>query len=95
MQFILIAYDGNDAGAQARRMKVRPEHLEKIEKLKKTGEFLFGGAIINESDEMIGSMIVYDFPDRAALDKHLKEEPYIYGRVWEKIEIMPFRAVKI
>ena len=95
MQFLLIAYDGTDEGAQERRLKVRPEHLEKIEKLKKSGEFLFGGAILNENGQMIGSMIVYDFPDRAALDEQLKEEPYIYGKVWEKIEIKPFRAAKI
>lgn len=94
MQFLLIAYDGTDEGAQERRLKVRPEHLDKIEKLKKTGEFLFGGAILSENGQMIGSMIVYDFPDRATLDVMLKGEPYIFGKVWEKVEIKPFRAVK-
>lgn len=94
MQFLLLAYDGTDEGAQERRLKVRPEHLDKIEKLKKTGEFLFGGAILSENGQMTGSMIVYDFPDRATLDAQLKEEPYIFGKVWEKIEIRPFRAVK-
>jgi len=95
MQFLLLAYDGTDAGAQDRRLKIRQEHLDKIEKLKKTGEFLFGGAILNDNGQMIGSMIVYDFPDRASLDKKLKDEPYIYGKVWEKIEIRPFRHAKI
>lgn len=95
MQFLLIAYDGTDQGAQERRMKFRPEHLFKIEKLKKAGEFLFGGAILSENGQMTGSMIVYDFPDRAALDERLKEEPYIFGKVWEKIEIKPFRLAKI
>lgn len=95
MQFLLVAYDGIDAGAQNRRLKIRQEHLDKIEKLKETGEFLFGGAILNDKGQMIGSMIVYDFPDRASLDKKLKDEPYIYGRVWEKIEIRPFRHAMI
>ena len=49
MQFLLIAYDGTDDGALERRMKVRGEHLRRIEILKKSGEFLFGGAILNES----------------------------------------------
>jgi len=40
MQFLLVAYDGTDQGALERRMKVRPEHLEKIAELKKRGEFL-------------------------------------------------------
>ena len=41
--------------------------------------------------QMIGSMIVYEFPDRKALDEKLKEEPYITEGVWVKIDIIPFR----
>jgi len=95
MQFLLIAYDGTDPGAFERRMRVRPEHFDKIAVLKKRGEFLLGGAILDDKGQMIGSMIVYDFPDRAALDRRLKEEPYIINGVWEKIEIMPFNLAKI
>jgi uncharacterized protein len=91
MQFILTGYDGTDSGALERRMKVRENHLEKIADLKKSGNFICGGAILDDSGKMIGSMIVYEFPDRKALDAYLKEEPYIYGKVWEKIDIHPFR----
>jgi uncharacterized protein YciI len=91
MQFILTGHDGSDAGALERRMKVRENHLEKIADLKKSGNFICGGAILDDNGKMIGSMIVYEFPDRKALDGYLKEEPYIYGKVWEKIEIHPFR----
>jgi uncharacterized protein YciI len=91
MQFLLTAYDGTDSEAPDRRLKVRGEHLEKIAVLKKSGEFLFGGAILNEAGNMIGSMIVYEYPDRKSLDEMLKEEPYITSGVWEKIEIHPFR----
>lgn len=95
MQFLLIAYDGNDRDALKRRMEVRPEHLEKVAGLKESGEFLLGGAILDEEGKMIGSMIVYDFPDRKSLEERLKDEPYITGGVWEKIEIRPFRLAKI
>ena len=94
MQFLLIAYDGTDPEAPERRLKVRAEHLEKISILKKNNEFLFGGAILNAQEQMIGSMIVYDFPDRAALEQRLKDEPYVNQKVWEKIEIKPFRLAK-
>lgn len=94
MQFLLTAYDGTDADALDRRLKVREEHLEKIARLKKSGEFLFGGAILNEAGQMIGSMILYEFPDRQSLDKKLKDEPYITAGVWKKIEIHPFRLAK-
>ena len=95
MQFLLIAYDGKDKGALERRMKVREDHLEKVERLKKSGEFLFGGAILDDAGKMIGSMIVYDFPDRQSLDAKLKVEPYVTEGVWEKIEIQPFRHARM
>lgn len=95
MQFLLIAFDGTDAGAPDRRMKSRPEHLEKIADVKKAGKFLCGGAILDDSGKMTGSMILYEVPDRATLDEMLKNEPYIYNKVWEKIEIRPFRMAKI
>ena len=95
MQFLLVAYDGTDSGALERRIKVREDHFKRITLLKKTGEFLFGGAILDENGKMIGSMIVYDFPDRQFLDDKLKDEPYLTGGVWEKTEIRPFRLAKI
>jgi uncharacterized protein YciI len=95
MQFILLAYDGTDPGAPDRRLKVRPGHLDKIKELKISGEFIFGGAILNDEGKMIGSMIVYECPDRATLDEKLKNEPYITEGVWKKIEIRPFRHAKI
>lgn len=95
MQFLLIAYDGTDPGALERRMKSRPEHLEKIAVVKKAGQFLCGGAILNNEGAMIGSMILYEAENREALDRLLENEPYIYNKVWKKIEIRPFRMAKI
>jgi hypothetical protein len=94
MQFLLLAYDGTDPQAPQRRLRVREEHFKKIGLLKMKSEFLFGGAILDENNEMIGSMIVYDVPDRQSMDKILKDEPYITNGVWKKIEIKPFRLAK-
>jgi hypothetical protein len=95
MQFLLVAYDGTDPGALERRMAARPEHLEKVALLKKRGEFLLGGAILDDDGKMIGSMIVYEFPDRAALDESLKKEPYVINGVWEQIDIRHYRLARI
>jgi uncharacterized protein len=94
MQFLLLGYDGTDSGAQDRRLKVRQKHLDKISDLRKSGEFLFGGAILNDEGKMIGSMILYELPDRNSLDEILKDEPYILEGVWKKVEIKPFRLAK-
>lgn len=95
MQFLLLAYDGEDPEALERRQRVRPEHLRKIELLKRAGEFLFGGAILDGKGKMIGSMVLYEFSDRRELDEKLKEEPYITEGVWKNIEIKPFRLANI
>jgi uncharacterized protein len=95
MQFLLTAYDGTDGEAAGRRLSARPDHLEKIKDFKKSGEFLLGGAILDDNGNMIGSMILYEFPDRKTMDERLKEEPYIYSGVWKKIEIVPFRLASI
>jgi uncharacterized protein len=95
MQFLLIAYDATDPEAINRRLKVREEHFNKITELKKSKKFILGGAILDENGKMIGSMIVYDFPDRQSLDLKLKEEPYLNNEVWNKVEINPFRLANI
>jgi uncharacterized protein len=95
MQFLLIAYDGTDAGALDRRLKVRAEHLQKIEILKDRGECLAGGAILDDYGKMTGSMIIYEYTDRNALDEMLKDEPYYTSGVWQKVEIQPFRLAII
>jgi len=89
-----VAFDGTDPGALERRMKVRGDHLNKIGLLKKSGKYKCGGAILDDSGKMIGSMIVYDFPDRQSLDASLLNEPYFTEGIWKKIEIRPFRVAQ-
>jgi uncharacterized protein len=95
MQFLLLAFDGTDSDALERRMKVRKDHLNKTVVLKHRGEFKFGGAILDDDGKMVGSMIVYDFPDRQSLDASLLNEPYFTEGVWKSVEIRPFRSAKI
>jgi len=95
MQYLLIGYDGKDPEAPERRMKVRAEHLENAAQLKKDGTILFGGAILNELEQMIGSVIVYEVPDEETLKKVVGDDPYVTGSVWEKIKINPFRLAKL
>jgi uncharacterized protein YciI len=92
MQFLVLARDGTDAEAPARRQKFREAHLAGAFKLHDSGNILIGGAILDEQGGMIGSAIITDFPDRAALDAWLKNDPYVTGNVWQHIEVKPFRA---
>jgi uncharacterized protein YciI len=87
MQFLVVAYDGTDAGALERRLKVREAHLKSAQEMYDTGKWLYACAILNDDGKMIGSMIVCEFPSRDELEQWLKEEPYVVGNVWQKIEV--------
>ena len=87
MQFVVTGYDGTDEQALARRLAVREAHIASIDKMRNTGNMLFGAAILDDHEKMIGSMIVCDVASRQELDEWLKIEPYVVGNVWHKIEI--------
>lgn len=87
MQFLLLAYDATDAGALERRMAAREAHLATIDRYRAAGNMHIGAAILDDGGKMIGSCIIAEFPDRAGLDAWLAEEPYITGKVWDKVSV--------
>jgi uncharacterized protein YciI len=88
MQFIVIAYDGIDADAPRRRAAVRDEHLALAREMHAAGRWLFAAAILNDDGQMIGSMIVCEFPSLQELENQwLKQEPYLRGDVWREMEV--------
>lgn len=89
MHYIVTGYDGTDEKAMDRRLAVREEHLKSVERRFKAGEHLYGAAILDDAGKMIGSMMVVDYPSREELDEWLKNEPYVVGDVWRKIDIKP------
>jgi uncharacterized protein YciI len=87
MQFIVIGYDGDDDNALARRMAVRAAHLKLGEEMMRQGKLLYGVALLNDRDEMVGSTLVFNFPSRTELDDWLRVEPYVTGDVWKRIDV--------
>ena len=92
MQFVVIAYDYTDEKAPERRLAVKEEHLKFVEKRFKAREQLFGGALLDDAGNMIGSVMVMDYPSKEELDHALQVEPYAAEKVWEKIDIKPYKV---
>lgn len=91
MQFMVVAYDGTDEQALARRLAVRSAHLDGAAALKESGNLIAGGAILDDAGEMIGSTTYVEFESRAELDAWLAQDPYVTGDVWRDITITPIR----
>jgi len=92
MQFLVMARDGTDDEAIERRKRARPIHLEAIAPFVEAGNVLVGGAMLSEDGEMIGSMLLMDFPDRPAFDAWFEADPYVAHGVWQDVEVRPFRT---
>ena len=96
MHFLIIAYDGTDSGASSRRYKVREQHLEEVRKRKEEGKHLYGAAILDENNNMIGSIMIVNYPSKEILvSEWLNHEPYVTGAVWKKIDIKPCRVPEV
>ena len=88
MQFIVLGYDGTDDKALERRLAAREAHLTLAKEMFGDGRWLYAAAILDDAGKMIGSMIVCDFPSRSDLEEQwLKSEPYVIGKVWQRIEV--------
>ena len=89
MRYLITAYDGEDA--LARRMAVRPRHLENLARI--ISRVICAGGLQDESGKTIGSALVMDFASREELDEYLAGEPYVTGGVWKDIRVEPMNVV--
>ena len=88
MHFIVIAYDGKDSEVSMRRNTVREKHFAGVKKLIKEHKHLYGAAILDDDDKMIGSVLIVDYPSKEILKSEwLNNEPYVTGNVWQEITI--------
>ena len=87
---MLFAFVLHDApGMAARRLEVRPEHKAYLAGVAE--RMAFAGPLLDEAGEMSGSLLVIDFPDRAAALAWLATEPLTRAGVYGRSEVSAFR----
>jgi uncharacterized protein len=89
MQFMVLAYDGTDDGALERRLRARPAHLAGAEKMAADGRLVYAAAVLDDADQMMGSLMILDVVSRDDIDRWLEYEPYVVGEVWKDITVTP------
>jgi len=87
MHFIVI---GKDKGAGELRREERPAHLDYVAEHQDL--IAYAGPLI-EGGRMVGSLFIFDLPDRAALDAYLADDPYFTRPIFETVEIYESRRM--
>jgi len=94
-QYLVTAYDYTDDGALKRRMDVRPHHLDGARELKANGNYVLGGAMLSEDGKMMGSIMILQFEDEEQLEAWKQSEIYITQKIWESVDIKPFKVAEL
>jgi hypothetical protein len=81
MNFVVI---GRDTGDGSLRREERAAHLCYVADYQHL--IVYGGPLL-EGGRMVGSVIVFDVPDRATLDDYLARDPYFARPIFETVEI--------
>lgn len=96
MAYAVLAFDGEDAEAPARRLAARPRHLAVLTDWIESGRLAFGAPLVTGPEaRMIGSLMVVHGDDPAALDAYLAEEPFSTDGVWVRRTTWPFRIAPL
>ncbi len=84
---VIVAMDGTDAEAPARRTAVREAHLARVRPMAADGTLAMGGAILDEAGAMRGSIAVTRHATDDAARAWMAEDPYVTGGVWKDITL--------
>jgi uncharacterized protein len=89
MLFSVIRHDKpNSVGL---RQSERPTHLKYLERV--THCIMSGGALLDDQDQQIGSVLIIDVPDRAAAEQFAATDPYVAAGLFASTHVAPFRLV--
>ena len=97
MYFVILGRDR--PGSAAARARTRPDHLARLEALEKDGRLLLAGPMPGPDSpdpagpQMIGSLIVAEFPSAEEARVWASLDPYLAAGVYADVEVYPFKKV--
>lgn len=73
-------------------MAARDAHLKLGDEYLSKSQHLMAVALLDDKGNMVGSVMLVDFPSRKELDDWIRIEPYVKTGVWKNIEIIPAKV---
>lgn len=95
MGFVLIADDGTDAAAPARREAAREPHVASIRRNAAAGHLVMSGPRFRPDGSTAGSLQFFEVPSLADMDAYLAQEPFVATGVWVRHQLLPFRIAPL
>ncbi|GIX08907.1 YciI family protein [Elioraea sp.] len=93
---VILAMDGTDEGAPARRQAARPAHLERMRPAAAEGVLTLGCAVLDvPAGQMIGSVVVTAHDTDAAARAFWEQDPYVRQEVWRDLRIWGTRIAPL
>jgi uncharacterized protein YciI len=88
--FVLLGHD--HPGMADLRRSLRPAHQAHFFAPQPDCRGVAGGPLLDDAgQDMIGSLLVFDAADRAAVDRFVEHDPYIQNGLFQRVEIWPWR----
>jgi len=94
MTHVLMAFDGTDEAAPARRSAAMAAHVAHISTEAAAGRLLLGLPLHDEEGRSQGSLM-FVAGDDAARDAYLAAEPFARDGVWQRVETHGFRIAPL
>ena len=91
MPFFIHAED--KPGALETRKANRDAHLAYVKDNYNDAIISAGPKLADDGETMIGSVILIDLPDRAAVDEFCKNDPYAQAGLFETVTVTAYKPV--
>ncbi|CCN85740.1 putative YciL protein [Vibrio nigripulchritudo SFn27] len=97
MWYVIFSQDVENS--LEKRLSVRPQHLERLQKLQDEGRLLTAGPMpaVDSNDPgqagFTGSTVIAEFDSLEAAQQWADTDPYIEAGVYEKVIVKPFKKV--
>ena len=88
--YALVAHDR--PGPEA-RLQHRPAHLEHMARLDAAGRLVYGGPLMNEHNQMVGSLIILEADSLEAARATYAEDPYMVHGVFARYDVIETKQV--